>query len=136
MRCVLKCAFEVLGCGGWISSGYGFGGGGEEDVGAGTGFEDVGCSWVIEALLMAVAVEMWSSEGGDDTVCSFVRFLIGDSDGLVGDGELDKKNGRLRIGELDISGRLVEGGVGCESGMTLGGVCQESDCVRRRDGVA
>lgn len=134
MRCVLKCAFEVLGCGGWISSGYGFGGGGEEDVGVGTGSEDVGGSSVMEALSVAAAVETWSSEGGDDTFSSFVRFLIGDSDGLVGDGELDKKNGRLRIGEL--GGRLVEGGVGCESGMTPGGVCPESDCVRRRDEVA
>ena len=135
VRCVLKCASEGLGCGGWISSEFGLKVGGEDDVGSGSTAEDVGASSDIGAL-SAAGASPWSSDGGDDTICSLARFRSGDSGVLVGDGELDSKYGRFRIGELDISGRLVEGGMGWESGITLGGVFQESDCVRRSEGVA
>ena len=71
----------------------------------------------------------FSSGGGEDGTWSRGRFETGESDGRVGDGELEKAKGRFRIGELDISRGLwlEEGGVGCEFGITLGGVCQESD---------
>lgn len=75
----------------------------------------------------------FSSGGGEDGTCSRGRFETGESDGRVGDGELEKAKGRFRIGELNIAWGLwlEEGGVGWEFGITLGGVCQESDCVRR-----
>ncbi len=70
--------------------------------------------------------------GEEDTSCKRCLFALGDASALVGEGELES-NGRFRYGELDTSGllRVDVAGVGCEFGITLGGVCHESDCVRR-----
>lgn len=92
-------------------------GGGEEET-----WDEVGGTGIFLVVC--------SSGGGEDRTWSRGRFETGESDGRVGDGELEKaEKGRLRIGELDICGELwcEEGGVGCEFGITLGGVCQESD---------
>lgn len=55
VRCVLKCASEGLGCGGWISSDFGLRVGGEEDIGSGSTAEDVCASSDIGALSAAAA---------------------------------------------------------------------------------
>ena len=69
----------------------------------------------------------WSSEGGKEASCNRGRFAGGEAC-RVGEGELGS-SGRLSKGELGIFGgpRGGEGGVGCESGISLGGVCQLSD---------
>ena len=68
-----------------------------------------------------------SSDGDEEVTCNRGRFAAGEA-GRVGEGELESK-GRLREGGLGISGgpREGEGGVGWESGISLGGVCQLSD---------
>ena len=55
-----------------------------------------------------------SSDGDGEETCKRGRFAAGEA-GRVGEGELESK------------GRLREGGVGWESGISLGGVCQLSD---------
>lgn len=70
-----------------------------------------------------------SSEGEEEGNSNRGRFAGGEAC-LVGDGELDSKR-RFNEGELDTSGGPKEYGVGWESGISLGGVCQLSDWERR-----
>lgn len=99
-------------------------GGAGRDEGGAAGGEDVGGAERRELLGARFAVR------GEEE--SWSRGLFApDGDGRVGDGELDWR-GRLRHGELVISDKLYNGTFGCESGIVLGGVCHESDWVRRK----
>lgn len=159
MRWVLKCVVEGVGRRGWISWTFRVDGGGGEEDWACFGGDEGGTGTDVGRRLVAGSFDRGEeggsggpkasglfttrpSTGGDDNRCECCLFLLGESSGLVGEGELES-NGRFRYGELDTSGlRGVDvAGVGCESGITLGGVCHESDCVRRNgwtlfDGVA
>ncbi len=134
VRWVEKRAVEILGRGGWISRGFVFGvdkGGEEEmwvggggDEGGGAGLEDIGAVGRRELLSAG------SSLGGEDGICIRGFFETGGK-GRVGDGELDRR-GRLAHCGLMILGELYDGTCGWESGIVLGGVCHESEWVRRR----
>lgn len=129
VRWVVKWLVEGVGRGGWISRDLERGGGGEgEEMGS-----RVGCGWICSAGGDELEVAD-SSVGAEEGICSRGRF-VPRGELRVGEGELDWK-GRLRHGELDISGSPDDGCVGCESGITLGGVFHESDCVLRSAGPA
>ena len=156
VRWVSKALFEGLGRGGCISRlcGVSISGGeeaggipalGNEEVGAAAGncassagFRDGGEEGTSRRGRFVLGGEDkgvvaggrawigWSSNGDEEGPCNRGRFAVGGEAGRVVDGELEA-NGRLREGELDISSDLEDWGVGCESGITLGGVCQLSD---------
>lgn len=129
VRWVLNNAFEGLGRGGWISTILGGLEGGDEEIWRGSEEEEGGAGSAGREGSMARL-----SDTGEDETWMHGRLAVGDEEGWAGEGELEAK-GRLRYGELDISCLSDEGGGGCESGTTLGGVCQESDWERREGGA-